>query len=169
VLGFPGTQQLMPAVVRGDLDGIVTSQETALAFGDLVPLLRLAPTARRGVRSPGPEVPDLFGSGGIVGTRPELMMDAKSAATDGAALEALLRVGRLVAAPANLPGPLTACLRDAVTRSLSDGQLRARAERVGRSLDPATAKEVAGYIRDASEALPRFGDLLRAAIARASG
>jgi tripartite-type tricarboxylate transporter receptor subunit TctC len=169
VLGFPGTQQLLPAVVRGDLDGTITSQESAHPIEGLVPLLRLAPVAdERPDPSPG-RVPELFGADGLVARRPELLSDPGQAATDAEALEALLRIGRLVAAPAGLPGPVASCLRDAVAKGLADPELQTRADRVGRHLAPATARQVEGYIRDAAARLPRFGDLLRGAIERASG
>ncbi|MEZ4416737.1 MAG: tripartite tricarboxylate transporter substrate-binding protein [Gemmatimonadota bacterium] len=167
VLGFPGSQELLTAVLRGDLDGAVIGDESAEPLDELLPLLRFShpplggPAAERGRT--------LLGEEGVLATDPQLFPDPERAQRDAADLATLMDVGRLVAAPPGLPAELGACMAASVASALADPALLTRAAQAGRTLRPGSAAETARTVSVARLALPRFAAAVERAVRRATG
>ncbi|MCA9736532.1 MAG: hypothetical protein KC645_02810 [Gemmatimonadetes bacterium] len=162
VLGYPGSQELLASVERGDLDAAVIGDESAELMRALRPLLRFS---AEGSDSGG--APPLLGPDGLLETQPALFPDPDRARADAAALDELMAVGRLVAAP-RLPGSLASCLEAAVVSALADPELSAAAGRAGRSVRPASSSTALRHVRAAKVALPRFATRVERAIGRAT-
>jgi tripartite-type tricarboxylate transporter receptor subunit TctC len=88
-------------------------------------------------------------------------------ATDPAAtaLISLVRsqgeISRLTAGPPGIPPDRLEALRAAFTKALKDEELRAKAAKLGRPVEPATGEEVARLVRAALDQTPATIDLIR--------
>ena len=119
VMGFPGSREVVGAVQRGYVDGAVLGLETVRPDEGLVPLLHFGTVDGRS--DPRWEnVPSLSGPTGLVSARPDVFVDPVGARADGLGIESLTQVGRLVAAPPNLPPGLRDCLRSELEKVLAD-------------------------------------------------
>ncbi|MGD2068592.1 MAG: tripartite tricarboxylate transporter substrate-binding protein [Gemmatimonadota bacterium] len=164
VLGFPGSQELLTAVLRGDLDGAVIAEESAQTFDEIRSVLRFSSpdgSTDRGSTLTGPS--------GVIASMPELFPDPERARLDAEGLAGLMAVGRLVAGPPRLPPELRDCLGAAIEGALADEATRRRASSAGRTLEPADAREVLRHIRAARLALPRYAQVMIQAVERAAG
>lgn len=159
VLGFPGSSQIVASVLRGDLDGMVAGEESIIGVDGLVPLMRFMPEGDPA--GDGRRVAGLLGSRSLPETRPELFADLAKAREDVRAIEAMIGVGRVIAAPPGLPDGLRRCLEAALLSCLSAPALIEDARRAGRSLDPAPAAEVLRHVEIARRAAARFEGLLQ--------
>ena len=148
VIGFPGSVQVIASVLRGDLDGAVAGEESMLGVDGLIPLVRFMDEGDP--LGNGNRVPGLTGSGSLLERRPELFPNAPKAREDIRAIEALVGVGRVIAAPPRLPAELRQCLESAVVSSLA-----------------APAADVLRHVEAAQRAVPRFQGVLRRLLGRA--
>lgn len=164
VLGFPGSQELLTAILRGDLDGAVIAEESAQTFDEIRYILRFS--SPDGSTDRGPT---LMGPTGVIASMPELFPDLEQAQLDAEGLARLMDVGRLVAGPPRLPPELRDCLRAAVEAALADESMRRRATSAGRTLEPADARETLRHVRAARLALPRYAQVMTQAVRRAVG
>lgn len=168
VLGFPGSSEVKDALRRGYADAAVVSEETVRPDEGLVPILRFArshdlpETALADVRS-------LSGPAGLAETRPDLFVDPARARTDAAAIHRLTDVGRVIVGPPGIPRALAVCIEAGVAEALGLPDLRDAAARTGRTLEPASSREVRRSVATARDALPRFEVAVRRAIARLRG
>ena len=164
VLGFPGSVQVIASVRRGELDGMVVGDETQAGADEVLPLA-LFQLARPGEAGGG--VPNLLDDGSLIDRQPRLFPNPEKARADLAAIEALVGVGRLIAALPGVAPPLQRCLESAILTSLRHPELTRRATRARRSLVPASAAEVFRHLALARQAMPRFDNLLATALGRA--
>jgi len=164
IVGFPGTVQILASVVRGDLDGAVTNEETQVGVRGIVPLLRVSAEGLHD-EPDGVIIPSLAGPGSLLDRRIDLFADPVKAREDVAAVEALTGVGRLVAAPPRMEDPLRRCLEQAVAAALGSSSLERDARRAGRSLVPAPASQVRTRAEQARLAVPRFAGVVQKALA----
>ncbi len=164
VLGFPGSLQITASVRRGELDGMVIGDESLVGTDDEV--LPLATFQLPGTAGQGSDVPNLLGEGSLLDRRPQLFPNPAEAREDLAAIEAIIAVGRLIAAPPGMVTPFQRCLESTVLTSLRDPELVRRAAQARRTLAPAPASEVARNLALAREAVPRFDALLATALSR---
>jgi tripartite-type tricarboxylate transporter receptor subunit TctC len=167
VSGFDGARSACLAAMRGDVDLVCYNFETIrglVAARDLRPLLQLgaAPIAT------GPlldGVPLLGGEDGVAARRAR----ASGRGVEGArrtadALADVMGGGRLIVAPAGLPGPVGACLTAAVGEVLTGGALRASTRR---ALDPAPAAAARADVERAVALAPHLLPAVDAALQQA--
>lgn len=158
VSGYPGTRELILAVIRGEIDGLSLDLESGLdAFGPqgIIPLF----TASR-----DPLVHPLFkgilrfGAGGEMDRRTAALFATNhdEAWALGEAVSAFVGFGRLIGAPPRLPAALAQCLEDAVWNALSDPALTAAAERAQRTLAIASAVDTRREIGATRAAVSRI-------------
>jgi tripartite-type tricarboxylate transporter receptor subunit TctC len=98
---------------------------------------------------------------------------------EGRALVALIQsqgeIARLTAGPPRIPADRLQALRTAYRRALEDKELQARAEKLGRPVEPAVGEEVEKMVKEALNQTPKTVALLAAALevkpqtAKASG
>ncbi|MDH3225447.1 MAG: tripartite tricarboxylate transporter substrate-binding protein, partial [Gemmatimonadota bacterium] len=156
VLGFPGSAEILAAVRRGDLDGVVIGYESARLSPDLTPVLLFGeraaaddPWYRRAAK--------LNGDDGLVATRPELFSGGSGRMReDVEALSTIMQVGRLVVGPAGMADALETCLSQAVLGALQGDVFAAALARGNRTASPASGTDVRGYLDHSKELLPRF-------------
>jgi tripartite-type tricarboxylate transporter receptor subunit TctC len=140
VPGFSG-QEIQLAILRGDIQGLlgsVSSVEEFVANGYGRMLVRLG----------GDDDPALA----AVPEAGTLVADAELRALLGV-VRANAGLGRLTAAPPDVPEDRLSILRTAYRATLEDPDLLAEAERLGRPIDPSYGDEVASQI-DAALSLP---------------
>lgn len=156
VAGFPGSREIMLALMRGDVDFAAADVESVrghVESGQLSPILQIARAPYDLVELPN-GVPHLAGSEGIVTRRPDLFLSGVPGLRESAeALVSFTSLGRLLVAPAGLSDERRYCLEDTLSRSLGSPEFRASAERAHRSLDTASAAEVERELAVASEAI----------------
>lgn len=167
VMGFPGTQELMVAVVRGDVDAAVMSEESVSVSNPVHRLLGFGRPDHIG-RWTQP-VPDLFGADGLLESAPELFSNIERARMDGAALRELMAVGRLVAGPPGMEPALRDCLHRAVVTGLRSADFQDRAAQAQRTLSPLTGPEALDRVAAAKPHVERFRDRIDAVMERARG
>jgi tripartite-type tricarboxylate transporter receptor subunit TctC len=137
--GYPGTNEIMLAIERGELDGIVgyswgvakAGNRDALASGRLKIILQLSLKKHRDL----PDVP--------------LVTDLVKGAEDHAVLELIFSrqsMGRPLVAPPGLEPRVTAALRAGFAQAMADPELLAEAERTGLELDTVHGEEVQALV-----------------------
>jgi tripartite-type tricarboxylate transporter receptor subunit TctC len=167
VVGYPGSRELLLALIRGDFDGMSLSLESGLdAIGPdrVVPLLMVTPEplAEAGA------VPGLGGDAGLERRRPELFAaDPVEVGELVAAIRDYLEFGRVIAAPAGLPDPLRRCLEDAVWTALRDPGLAAAAARAQRTLAALDAETTRNGVERTRAAVARILPIATRAARRA--
>lgn len=160
VTGYVGSTSRALAVQRGDVDLIIQNFDSVRRFvetGEIVPLLQIS----------GPEsgYPMLGGEQGLAareavkhGEDPELAMQK------AAGLSSILAAGRVVVAPADLPGDLQLCMAQALSNALASPELEQAASLAGLSIAPAGVRETLAGLHAGDEQLSRFAPLVRAAM-----
>ena len=167
--GFAGTRSACLAAMRGDVDLVCFNYETIADLfkaGDLRPLLQVS-VARIGGDQVLDDVPVLGGLEGYAARRARARgedVDVWRAAADG--LADVMGGGRIVVAPAGLPGPIASCLVEAVGDVLASPELRASTRRV---LDTAPAAVALADVRRAAHAAPQLLPAVRTALTRMRG
>ena len=160
IAGYPGSRQLLTAIVRKEIDDALMSIETPRRVEGVVPVLRFEHDT--GTDPWIANVPALSGPNSIRTLDPELFVDdghqVESLVPD---LVSLMEVGRLVAGPPGLSRELRGCLRDAVDASLAHPRFLASAERANRSVSAASHADVMQRVEAARRATPRYADLMR--------
>ncbi len=170
VAGFPGSREIMLALVRGDIDFAAADVESVggdLESGKLLPILQIAraPFGFGGILN---GVPHLAGGEGIVAQRPDLFAYAKPGLSEIAeGLVAFTSLGRLLVAPGGLSDELRVCLEEALSKSLASAEFRTSAERARRTLDTASAAEVEQELAAASAAVAVLLPIVEQAALRA--
>lgn len=145
--GFSGAEDMM-AMRRDEITGIIGSRSS---FEDFV---------KNGYARYIAQI------GGSEKDVPQLSALVKD--PDGKALVALIQsqgdLGRLTAGPPGIPEDRLEALRTAYRSALEDKELRARAAKFGRPLDPAVGEDVAKMVREALDQTPKMVALLAAAL-----
>jgi tripartite-type tricarboxylate transporter receptor subunit TctC len=159
VVGFPGSRELVLALVRGDVDFMAADAESVrgdIESDKLIPILRIA-RQPLGLYAALDGVPILAGEEGITARRPELFKLAGPGSSETA--ESLVRftsVGRLVVGPVGLPAQLRLCLEQGLSAALADPEFRTSAARAHRSLAVASGAEVRRELAMAASAITRL-------------
>jgi tripartite-type tricarboxylate transporter receptor subunit TctC len=158
IAGYSGAEDMM-AMRRNEIVGIIGSRSS---FEDFV---------KNGY---GRYIAQIGGSEKDVPQLASLVTDR-----DGKALVALIQsqgeIGRLSAGPPGMPADRLQALRAAYRKALDDKELQARAEKMGRPVEPAVGEEVEKMVREALTQPPKTVSLLTAALevkpqtAKASG
>jgi len=168
VVGYPGSRELMLALLRGDFDAMSLSIETgldALAPDRVIPLLLVTSE-----RLPWPQlqaVPRLTGDDGLAGRRPDLFASEPAEILQlGEAVRDYLAFGRIIAGPGGIPDTRRRCLEDAVRTALRDPGLAAAAARAQRTLAVADAAQVRADVDRARAAVTRILPIAAAAARR---
>jgi tripartite-type tricarboxylate transporter receptor subunit TctC len=169
VSGFAGNRSVSLAAMRGDVDVVCFNYETIrdlIAAGDLRPLLQVssAPIAAdAGLAG----VPLLGGPTGWAAQQASARGgDLEQARHRADGLARLMGAGRIVVAPANLPGAVAACLREAAASVLT-GEALHRATR--RQLDPAPADAAYADVVSAADVARPLVPVIDDALARIRG
>ena len=94
------------------------------------------------------------------------LMQTESAAVRAAIalIQSQGEIGRLTAGPPNIPADRLATLRGAYREALEDPELREKAIKAGRPIEPAYGDDLAAMIRDALDQPPTTVALLKAAL-----
>lgn len=158
IAGYSGTEDMM-AMRRNEITGIIGSRSSFEEF------------VKNGY---GRFIAQIGGTEKDLPQLSSLVTDA-----DGKALVALIQsqgeIGRLTAAPPGIPAERVQALRAAYRKALDDKELQARAEKLGRPVDPAVGEEVEKMVKQALNQTPKTVALLAAALeakapmAKASG
>jgi tripartite-type tricarboxylate transporter receptor subunit TctC len=167
--GFPGTRQTTLALIRGEVDFVSHTFESALdriESGDLRVILQISDKPI----SDHPSlqgVPLLGGGDGIAARRARLAgRPPESDIAKAKALESLVGAGRLVVAPAGLPADVFECLEEGLYATLTDPQFKRQAAKARRTLDVARAEEARAVLTDAASSAGAFAAILKQTIAR---
>ncbi len=147
IAGYPGTQEIMLAVERGELDGIVgyswgvarSGNKADLDSGKLKIILQLALSKHR-------ELPDV-----------PLITDLVSRPEDRQVLELIFSrqsMGRPVVAPPGIDPRVAQALRSAFADAMHDPQLIAENERIGLELNFVSGAEVQALVQKLYAAPP---------------
>lgn len=167
--GFRGTRQTTLALIRGEVDFVSHTFESALdriESGDLKVILQISDKPI----SDHPSlqgVPLLGGASGIAAQR--AMAAGRDPAEDinkTRALVSLIGAGRLVAAPPGLPAATFECLEEGLYASLTDPQFQRQAAQARRTLDIARAEEARMVLAEAAASAETFAAIVRRTIAR---
>lgn len=147
VPGYSGEEAEL-AIVRGEVDGTVGTFSSLKPFvdnGDGRVLLQIG-----GKRHPAlPDVP----------LATELVKPEKKALVD--LITAMTELGRLVAAPPDVPPARAQALIDAFRKALSDPELLAKAKQADMPIDPAFGEDVAQLVRSALNQSPENMEKLK--------
>jgi len=139
ISGYPGTQEIMLAVVRGELDGIVgyswgvarSGNKAELDNGSLKIILQLALAKHK-------ELPDV-----------PLVMDFVKSPEDRQVLEMIFSrqsMGRPVVAPPGLEARVVDVLRTAFTATMRDPQFLAEGAKIGMELEYVSGADVQALV-----------------------
>lgn len=132
IAGFSGSEDMM-AMRRGEIHGIIGSRSS---FEDFV---------KNGY---GRFIAQIGGADKDVPQLASLVTDP-----EGKALVALVQsqgdIARLTAAPPGIPADRVQALRAAYRKAMDDPQLQARAEKLGRPVEPAVGEEVEKMVKEA--------------------
>ena len=167
--GFPGTRQSTLALIRGDVDFVSVTFESALdriENGDLKVILQISdkpisnhPSLRG--------VPVLGGPAGLAARRMQRKgQPPENVINQAKALESLIGAGRLVVAPSGLPENIFKCLDEGLHATLTDAQFQRQAAKVRRTLDVARADEARTVLAEAASSASAFTAIVRETIAR---
>jgi tripartite-type tricarboxylate transporter receptor subunit TctC len=158
IAGYSGAEDMM-AMRRNEITGIIGSRSSFEEF------------VKNGY---GRYIAQIGGGEKDVPQLASLVTDA-----DGKALVALIQsqgeIARLTAGPPGIPAERLQTLRAAYRKALDDPELQARAEKLGRPVEPAVGEEVEKLVREALTQPPKTVALLAAALevkpqtAKASG
>jgi tripartite-type tricarboxylate transporter receptor subunit TctC len=158
IAGYSGQEDMM-AMRRNEITGIIGSRSS---FEDFV---------RNGYAR---FIAQIGGSEKDVPQLASLVTDP-----EGKALVALIQsqgeIARLTAGPPRIPADRLQALRTAYRQALEDKELQARAEKLGRPVEPAVGEEVEKMVKEALNQTPKTVSLLAAALevkpqtAKASG
>jgi tripartite-type tricarboxylate transporter receptor subunit TctC len=167
IAGFPGTRQSTLALIRGEVDLVSVTFESALdriESGDLKVLLQIGdtPIADHAVLK---ETPCLGGATGLAALRAIAM--GRQPREDTIAVEALVNLvesGRLVVAPRGIPADEFECLESGLYAALTDPVFQSKAAMARRSLDLARATEAKAAISKALERADAFAPIIQKAI-----
>ncbi len=147
IAGFSGAEDMM-AMRRDEITGIIGSRSS---FEDFVKNGYARYIAQIGGKEK--DVPQLS----------SLITDP-----EGKALVALIQsqgdLGRLTAGPPGIPADRLEALRAAYRSAFEDKELQARAEKLGRPIDPAVGEDVARMVGEALDQTPKMVALLAAAL-----
>ena len=147
VPGYSGTEDMM-AMRRNEITGIIGSRSS---FEDFV---------KNGY---GRYIAQIGGSEKDVPQLAGLITDP-----EGRAFVALIQsqgdIARLTAGPPGIPRDRLEALRTAYRKALDDKELQARAEKLGRPVEPAVGEEVAKLVREAMNQRPQTVALLASAL-----
>jgi len=147
IAGYSGTEDMM-AMRRNEITGIIGSRSS---FEDFV---------KNGY---GRLIAQIGGGQKDVPQLASLITDP-----EGRAFVALIQsqgdLARLTAGPPGIPPDRLEALRTAYGKAFEDQELRARAEKLGRPIDPAVGEEVATLVREALNQTPKTVALLAAAL-----
>jgi len=167
--GFPGTRQTTLALIRGEVDFVSHTFESALdriESGDLKVILQISDKPI----SDHPSlqgVPLLGGASGIAAQRAMTAgRDRAKAINQTKALVSLIGAGRLVAAPPDLPSTIFECLERGVYAALTDPQFQHQAAKARRTLDIARAEEARMVLAEAGDSAEAFAAIVRRSIDR---
>lgn len=147
IAGYSGTEDMM-AMRRNEITGIIGSRSSFEEF------------VKNGY---GRFIAQIGGTEKDLPQLSSLVTDA-----DGKALVALIQsqgdIGRLTAAPPGIPAERVQALRGAYRKALDDKELQARAEKLGRPVEPAVGEELEKMIKQALNQTPKTVALLAAAL-----
>jgi len=169
VAGFSGTRAATLAAARGDVDLVCFDFDTIRSLieaGELRPVLQLS-MAHLADDPVLDAVPLLGGTEGLAARAAVAAGDDPERARQlSAALARLIGCGRVIVAPGRMDPSLTGCLSEAVARSLTDDELRARTSRSLQVADGAQARaDVEAAAGEAAALLP----IIEPALARLRG
>jgi tripartite-type tricarboxylate transporter receptor subunit TctC len=167
--GFPGTRQSTLALIRGEVDFVQLTFESALdriENGDLKVILQISDRPISDHPSLQ-DVPVLGGSSGVAARRMQSLGQAPEKAIKQAkALASLIGAGRLVAGPPGLPEDIFECLEGGLHAALTDPQFQRQTAKARRTLDVARSEEARRVLADAVASAGDFAGIVRQAIAR---
>ena len=167
--GFPGTRQSTLALIRGDVDFVSVTFESALdriENGDLKVILQISEKPISNHPSLK-GVPVLEGPAGLAARRAQRKgQPAEKVIKQARALENLIGAGRLIVAPTGLPGDILKCLEEGLHATLTDARFQRQAAKVQRTLDVAGADEARTVLAEAASSASAFTAILRQTIAR---
>lgn len=147
ITGFAGNDSQM-SMLRGEIAasfGSLSSYRSFVSRGDGVILMRIGKGDRfERVRSSNPP--------GVDGARSEAVFNL---------IDAVASLGRVTAAPPDVPDRVLVMLRDAYDRALSDPGLLAEAERLGLPIDSLSGNEVESQVMHILDQPEEFRGFLR--------
>ena len=163
VLGYEGTSEAWLALLRGEIDVMTTSDQSArrtLAAG------RQAVVSLTLTQTPHPDfpgVPHLAGRGGLVDLRTRDMAPArrKQLMEQAALAVTLSEQARMLLVSAKLPAPLQACLRHASEAALFDPAFAEAAKRQKLVLEPEPAGRAQARMAVLQQLLEQHKEFLR--------
>ena len=147
IAGYPGTQELMLAIERGELDGIVGYSWSAARYGnkDDIDSGRLKNILQVALNK-HPELPDV-----------PLVTDLVKSDADWAVLELIFSrnaMGRPLLAPPGLDPTLAAALRKGFARAMHDPDLIAEAAKINLELNFVSGEDVQALVERLYHAPP---------------
>lgn len=174
VTGYVGSTSRVLAALRGEIDVILQNYDSVSRYirsGELQPLLSISgPMSYPAADGTRREVPALGGRDGLAAQRSEVSgLGRETAEQRAAGLSDVIKAGRLVVAPAALPGDIRNCLESALVDVMSSPGLQEAAAREALELDFAPAAEARGDLGKARSSVTEFVPLLAPAFDRNSG
>ena len=167
--GFKGTRQSTLALIRGDVDFVSLTFESALdriENGDLRVILQISDKPISNHPSLK-GVPVLGGPAGLAARRAQPKgQPPENVINQARALENLIGAGRLVVAPPGLPKDIFKCLEEGLHATLTDARFQRQAAKVQRTLDVARAEEARTVLAEAASSASAFAAIVRQTIAR---
>jgi tripartite-type tricarboxylate transporter receptor subunit TctC len=172
VSGYPGGQEYLVGVIRGELDvgGIAfESVRDRIEAGELRPILQIS--ERPIAEHPSLEgVPLLGGPDGLAAQRArERGEDPEAALLHTDALNRLFQIGRLVVAPPGLPAEVSTCLSERLAGVMGDPEFLAAAATARRPISFADPATLSDQVQEVDDDLQLLSTILREHIARTRG
>ncbi len=147
VAGYSGSEDMM-AMRRGEIIGIIGSRSS---FEDFV---------KNGY---GRFIAQIGGKDKDVPQLSSLVTDPEAKSMI-ALIQSQGEISRLTAGPPGIPADRLEALRTAYRQALNDKELQARAEKLGRPVDPAFGEEVEKMVKEALNQSPKMVALLASAL-----
>lgn len=155
VAGYPGTQDRMSAILRGEADITSSSIGSTLQMlrgGDFEAVLLLADRPHPAL----PDVPYLAGEGGVIDrtTRGRPETERRAMMDKAADMLVMADTVRTLFIARQLPDTLRHCLGEGVDRALFDPEFEAAARALGRAIAPrngVTTRDYVSRLRQVSE------------------
>jgi tripartite-type tricarboxylate transporter receptor subunit TctC len=167
--GFPGTRQTTLSLIRGEVDFVSHTFESAIdriENGDLKVIMQISDKPISD-HSSLQGVPLIGGASGVAAQRATFAgRDPAEDVDQVKALVSLIGAGRLVAAPLGLPAATFECLEEGLYAALTDPQFQRQADQARRTLDIAKAEEARAVLAEAAASAEAFAVIVRRTIAK---
>jgi tripartite-type tricarboxylate transporter receptor subunit TctC len=167
VTGFGGSREELLALMRGEIDFLVSNNETVQApldAGDVLPVLQVADAAVASHSSLA-ACPFLTGAEGWAALRASASgRTREQAVADAGAFVDVIAAGIVAVAPARLPDELKTCLRAKFMAAVSEPTFVQAASAARRTLQISDGAQAEAWVNAAEKKVGRFERIVRQAV-----